>query len=755
MTGLTIRHIGLEDPAERPGGLNRYLADLVAAQLDASLDAEAIVLGGSEGSPSRGMRWAGPKSASIVGRLRSMRRVAVRRPRPDVVDAHFALYAIAAIAPIVGGLRRRPLVVHFQGPWADESVAEGGQGVNVRVKRAIERAVYRRADAVVVLSRAFEELVVDRYGVDPSRVHRIPPGVDTTRFSPGDRADARGRLGLGSDTPFVAVAVRRLRSRMGLEVAIEAFSRSAIPGAILVIVGEGPERERLEALAAELGAPVRFVGRVDDATLVDWYRAADVSVVPSVALEGFGLVVLESLACGTPVIASDLEGLRDALDGLEGAQLVAPGSVDELVHAVVRAATGATATAEQCREHAERHGWPEVVRRHSQLYRQVLERPALTVFLGHSAALSGGELALARLAPALLRERDVLVLLAEEGPLVDRLRGSGVPVEVLAMDERARSMGREAVGRGPAQLRQALVALGYSLRLARRLRTLSPDQVHTNSLKAALYGGVAARLARVPLVVWHVRDRIADDYLPARAVWIVRTLARWIPDAVVANSAATLATVGPIDVPTLVLPSPLDPSIHPPVERRPERALRIGVLGRLAPWKGQDLFVAAFEQALAGGGATAQIIGAPLFGEEGFATLVHQQIEDLDLGEQVEMVGFVEDVAAALAEVDVLVHTSRLAEPFGQVVVEGMGAGCCVIAADAGGPAEIITDGVDGLLYEMGSVASLADALRTVSADPELLARLGSAAVRTAAAYRPELLAGELVAFYEAVGRRR
>ena len=76
---------------------------------------------------------------------------------------------------------------------------------------------------------------------------------------------------------------------MGLEAAIEAISRCTIPGARLVIVGEGPEQARLAELAAELDAPVQFAGRVDDELLVAWYQAADVSVVPTVALEGFGL----------------------------------------------------------------------------------------------------------------------------------------------------------------------------------------------------------------------------------------------------------------------------------------------------------------------------------------------------------------------------------------------------------------------------------------------------------------------------------
>ena len=244
MTQTSVRHIGLEDPSARPGGLNRYLADLVVAQLDEEMDAEGVVLGDAEAVPSRGLIWAGLRDASLWRRLVAMRRTASRRPRPDLVDSHFALYALGTLLPLIGGLRRRPLVVHGQGPGADESTTEGSGGPNTAAKRMIERFVYRRAERVIVLSRAFAELVVERYGVDPSKVRRIPPGVDTERFVLGDQAAARRSMGIDPDAPFVVIAVRRLRNRMGLEAAIEAISQCSISGAQLIIVGEGPERAR-------------------------------------------------------------------------------------------------------------------------------------------------------------------------------------------------------------------------------------------------------------------------------------------------------------------------------------------------------------------------------------------------------------------------------------------------------------------------------------------------------------------------------
>jgi glycosyltransferase involved in cell wall biosynthesis len=125
------------------------------------------------------------------------------------------------------------------------------------------------------------------------------------------------------------------------------------------------------------------------------------------------------------------------------------------------------------------------------------------VYLDHVAKLSGGELALSRLLAA-LPDVDAHVILAEDGPLRGRLEQAGCTVEVLALDPRAGELRRGEVGTGLATVRAAALTLVYTLCLARRLRALHPDLVHTNSLKSGFYGGAAAKLARVP-VVWHLR----------------------------------------------------------------------------------------------------------------------------------------------------------------------------------------------------------------------------------------------------------
>ena len=189
------------------------------------------------------------------------------RRAPSVIDAHFALYAAAPL--LLGALRGRPMVFHFHGPWAQENVAAGDSSRSSYVLRAaLERCVLRRADAHVVLSSAFRRVLVERYRVRPWDVHVWPPGVALERVHArtSDRSRARARLGIDAQA-FVAVCVRRLVPRMGLDVLLDAWERiqTALPaGSALLLVGDGPLRDALaeRAARAPLSGGVRLLGRV-------------------------------------------------------------------------------------------------------------------------------------------------------------------------------------------------------------------------------------------------------------------------------------------------------------------------------------------------------------------------------------------------------------------------------------------------------------------------------------------------------------
>lgn len=727
----------------------RYLADLVPALVRGGVTVKAVVLGPAQRAPAA--FWPVSRfDAPLWRRVWSVYRGAVRgAPDAEVVDVHFALYGLLPL--LSRALRHKPVMVHFQGPWATESTVAGQAHGPVAVKRYLERAVYRRAATAVVLSGAFGEILARDYGVDPARIHVIPPGVDLERFCPADRQVLRAGLGVEPGA-FLVVCVRRLEYRMGIDVLLRAWRlvQEEAPGARLIIAGTGSERARLDSLVESLAYPagVQLLGAVDDDRLVELYQAADCSVVPSRSLEGFGLVTLESLACGTPAVVTDVGGLADGVSGLDPSLVVASEDPTSLAARLIEAGRGALPTRQACRAHAETFSWDGVAQRHLELLgsltRAAQPRRLRIVFLDHCAQLSGGELALARLIPAL--DVDAHVVLAEDGPLRPLLEEAGATVHLLVLGEGVRDLRRQRVGLG--SVTQAGRVLPYSLRLARLIRKLQPDLVHTNSLKSALYGGLAGRLARAP-VVWHVRDRIAPDYLPAPAVKLVRAAARVLPGAVIANSGATLATLGRLSAPAVAIPSPVPvPAEH---NERPEGPFRVGMVGRLAPWKGQDLFLRAFARAFASGGAHAVVIGAALFGEDAYAAGLHSLVEDLGITERVEFRGFRQDVGAELARLDVVVHASTVPEPFGMVVVEAMAAGAAVVVPDRGGPAEVVEEGVTGLTYRMGDGAALAAALSRMAAEPVLRKQLGDNGAVAVARYRPEVVGAEVMAFYETV----
>ncbi|MGH1561895.1 glycosyltransferase [Mumia sp. DW29H23] len=315
------------------------------------------------------------------------------------------------------------------------------------------------------------------------------------------------------------------------------------------------------------------------------------------------------------------------------------------------------------------------------------------VVLDHTAALGGAEIALSRLLPALDGDRyEVSVLLFADGPLVERLRDAGTAVEVRPLDPATATLERTAVTRSPWRAAQAAGrAAAFTVGLARALRRERADLVVANSLKAALIGGTAATLARTPWV-WHLHDRLSEDYLPGPVARVLRGLARRAPRQVVVNSQATLRSLGPIPADRVVvaypgLPAPAfaprdEPSSGDPV---------VGIVGRISPTKGQREFVDAAAQVVASHPeARFVVVGAALFAEGAYEAELRAYVAERGLTDHVAFTGWLADPSQTLRTLDLLVHASPVPEPFGQVVVEAMAVGIPVVATAAGGVVEIL-----------------------------------------------------------------
>jgi D-inositol-3-phosphate glycosyltransferase len=214
-------------------------------------------------------------------------------------------------------------------------------GDEVTLRPRVEAEVVRCADLVVAGTVDERDQLVRFYGADPERIAIVPQGVDSTIFAPGDRVLARRALRL--DEAPTLLFVGRIQPLKGVDLAIETLARLHAPRATLLVVGgpSGPEGEaeltRVHALVEELGleARVRFVPPQPHDRLATYYQAADVCVVPSRA-ESFGLVALEAAACGTPVVAANVGGLRYVVDDGTTGVLVDGREADEFAAAVDR-----------------------------------------------------------------------------------------------------------------------------------------------------------------------------------------------------------------------------------------------------------------------------------------------------------------------------------------------------------------------------------------------------------------------------------
>ena len=355
---LRIHMTGSEWFDALPGGLNRYFTDLyLALRRHSGVDVSAAAFG----SPAAdGLSW-GPTGGSTLARTCSAFLDRTPLPRGAIIDRHFSLYG----RPPVGRRGRHPLVVHFHGPWAAESRMAGSGPFAARAKHWIERVRYAGADRYVVLSAHFRDVLSQTYRVPDDRIRVVPPGVDLERFRAPGPTGSSGMV----------LCVRRLERRMGVHVLLHAWARimATHPDARLIIVGSGSEEAALRKQAAEsgVGDSVTFAGRTDDARLAVLYEQATATVVPSVALEGFGLIALESLAAGRAPIVTGCGGLPDAVRDLDPSLIVPAGDVEALADRIIGALAGLVPTHLKCRAQAETFSWATAAERHVQMYEEL------------------------------------------------------------------------------------------------------------------------------------------------------------------------------------------------------------------------------------------------------------------------------------------------------------------------------------------------------------------------------------------------
>lgn len=280
----------------------------------------------------------------------------------DVLDAHY-FYPDGVAAVLLARWVNKPLTITAR-----------GTDLNLIPQHALPRRMIhwaaRRADASIGVCSALVD-VLREWNIEPSRLHVMRNGVDLRRFHPVPQAQARQQIGL--DGSPLLLSVGHLIERKGHHLVIDALQvlSATHPGARLAIVGAGEERERLERRAYDRGVQdrVTFAGALPNNELATWYSAADALVLAS-SREGWANVLLEAMACGTPVVASDIWGTPEVVAPESGGKLVA--SMDG--SAFARAISELLSSPPDCgdvRRYAERFGWEPTSQSQLTLFRSI------------------------------------------------------------------------------------------------------------------------------------------------------------------------------------------------------------------------------------------------------------------------------------------------------------------------------------------------------------------------------------------------
>ncbi len=358
--------------------------------------------------------------------------------------------------------------------------------------------------------------------------------------------------------------------------------------------------------------------------------------------------------------------------------------------------------------------------------------------LSHSGVLGGAELSMLDVVAGL--GDAVAVRLFAAGPFRDALARRGVDVQVLPMGAFA------SVRKGSRVPSPRAVMAAWKLARVVAREGAAAGVLYANSQKAFIVAALAGRRCARP-VVWHLRDLLGWPHFSALNTRAAVSLANWGAARVITNSQATadaFVAAGGKRRLVRVVHNGIDPAPFDAVSDAAAQALRaqlapgaahvMAVFGRLHAWKGQQVAIDAMARLPVD--CHLWVVGAPLFGEHEFEASLRVQAERLGVASRVRFLGFRDDIAPLMRAADVVVHASTFPEPFGRVVVEGMLARRPVVATAAGGIAEIIADGVTGVLVPPGDAPAMAGAIAALRADPARAASIALAgAARARAAF--------------------
>lgn len=301
-------------------------------------------------------KYFAPLAMAVSG-YRMLRRLQSSGFQFDLIDAHY-FYPDGVAAVLLGRWLHTPVVITAR-----------GSDINLfpeyRIPRKYIEWAVQRASMIIAVSNPLKTRLI-ALGAEPARVRVLRNGVDLGTFKPVERSDLRDRLGIKGK---MLLAVGNLVKLKGIDLIITALS--SLPDCTLVVVGEGEERSFLERLCSihTIGGRVIFAGNMPQQKLREYYSAADILVLAS-SSEGWPNVLLEAIACGTPVVATRVGGTPEIVTSACAGLLVDDRTPEELSRAI-RKLLDELPDATRVRKHAEAFDWGVISRQQREIFEKV------------------------------------------------------------------------------------------------------------------------------------------------------------------------------------------------------------------------------------------------------------------------------------------------------------------------------------------------------------------------------------------------
>jgi glycosyltransferase involved in cell wall biosynthesis len=712
------------------GGAERHVVTLAPALDPARFDVSVVCIG-DEGALFPALAERGVPARALHSRRRPLRALAelvriMRAERPDVVITRG--YNADTLGRIAAALTRVPRAV----VWVHNAT-------DITPRGAVRRAVYRLLDpatgAYYGVADAQRGYLVDELGFTADKIEIVENGVDPDVFRPvgvGERARAAAVLGIPEESPTVGV-LAVLRPEKDHATALRAMKLVAdeIPDARLVLIGDGPLRGPLEELAQELGIAAHVVFAGARSEVAHLLATVDVALLTSYT-ECFPMAVLEAMACGVPVVATEVGGIPEMVEDGIGGHLVPPRDARATADALIKVLRDPGRASVMGRAARER-----VVQRFT-LERSVREagstlertagrtrpaRPVRVAILQDEVTVGGAENLLLELCRTVDRSvvEPRLICLRRRGEMAADFEAAGVPVDCL---ERSGRFDHTTLAR-----------------LVRLLRDTGTDVVLlTHYHRAALVlGRIAAVLAGAAhIVAAHDMDLVAvgkrvlprgvvETLFLARAlVLLAPSQGRYLHDEEGVGRFSWRRTREVVIPNGIALPPAPTQSDRAAARSRlglaPEDVV-VGIVAILRPQKAHGVLVRAVAS-LAPAHPRLRLV---VVGDGEEEQRVRGLVDELELTDRVLFTGLRSDVPQILPAFDVSCLSS-VHEGAPLAVLEAMAAGLPVVATDCGAVRDLVADAEQGFVVPVGDEHALAERLERLIADPDLRRAMGARA---------------------------